>query len=170
VAIGVGASASAPNSVALGNGSVASLANTVSVGAPGSERRITNVAAGINPTDAVNVGQLNSVSAGLQSQIGGLNASVAALAQGVGILQENLQHGLNQAYEGTAIAIAMSGVALPDNKRFAVTTNWGNFRGTNAMSLVAQARVSDNIVANAGFAGGFQYGGIGTRAGLTFAW
>jgi len=64
----------------------------------------------------------------------------------------------------------MSGVALPDNKRFAVTTNWGNFRGTNAMSLVAQARVSDNIVANAGFAGGFQYGGIGTRAGMTFAW
>jgi len=27
------------------------------------------------------------------------------------------------------------------------------------MSLIAQARVSDNIVANAGFAGGFQYGG-----------
>ena len=81
----------------------------MSVGAPGSERRITNVAAGINPTDAVNVGQLNSLSAGLESQIGGLSANVAALAQGVGILQQNLQQGLNQAYEGTSIAIAMSG-------------------------------------------------------------
>jgi trimeric autotransporter adhesin len=77
---------------------------------------------------------------------------------------------LNQAYEGTAIAIAMSGSALPDNKRFAITTNWGNFRGTNAMSFIAQTRLSDNIVANAAFAGGFQYGGYGTRAGLTFAW
>jgi trimeric autotransporter adhesin len=50
-----------------------------------------------------------------------------------------------------------------------ITTNWGNFRGTNAKSLIA-ARISNNIVANAGFATGFQYGGIGTRAGLTFAW
>jgi len=31
---------------------------------------------------------------------------------------------LNQAFEGTAIAIAMGGSALPDNKRFAITTNW----------------------------------------------
>jgi YadA-like membrane anchor domain len=85
-------------------------------------------------------------------------------------LQQNLQQGLNQAYEGTAVAIAMSGSALPDNKRFAITTNWGNFRGTNAMSFIAQARISDNLVANAGFASGFQYGGVGTRAGVTFAW
>jgi hypothetical protein len=34
----------------------------------------------------------------------------------------------------------------------------------------AEFSVSDNIVANAAFAGGFQYGGVGTRAGLTFAW
>jgi YadA-like protein len=102
--------------------------------------------------------------------ISNLNANVAALQQNVAGLRYDLQQGLNQAYEGTAIAIAMSGSALPDNKRFAITTNWGNFRGTNAMSLIAQARVSDNIVANAGFAGGFQYGGWGSRAGLTFAW
>jgi trimeric autotransporter adhesin len=94
----------------------------------------------------------------------------SALQRGVNALQQNLQQGLHQVFEGTAIAIAMSGSALPSDKRFAVTTNWGNFRGTNAMSLVAQARVSDNVVANAGFAGGFQYGGYGTRAGLTFAW
>jgi trimeric autotransporter adhesin len=86
------------------------------------------------------------------------------------LLQQNLQQGLHQAFEGTSIAIALSGSALPDNKRFAITSNWGNFRGTNAMSLIAQARISNNWVANAAFAGGFQYGGIGTRAGLTFAW
>jgi len=49
------------NSVVLGNNSTASGPNTVSVGAAGAERRITNVAPGINPTDAVNVSQLNEV-------------------------------------------------------------------------------------------------------------
>ncbi|WP_062604541.1 YadA family autotransporter adhesin [Caballeronia calidae] len=60
VAIGGAAVASADNSVALGSNSVADQANTVSVGAPDAERRITNVAAGIDSTDAVNVSQLTS--------------------------------------------------------------------------------------------------------------
>ena len=75
-AIGPNATATAPNAVALGAGSLANAANTVSVGAPGAERRITNVAAGINQTDAVNVGQLQSVAAGFQSQIGSLQSQV----------------------------------------------------------------------------------------------
>src|SRR5262249_729029 len=55
--LGTGAQASATNSVALGAGSVASQPNTVSLGAPGAERRITNVAPGVAPTDAANVAQ-----------------------------------------------------------------------------------------------------------------
>ncbi len=96
--------------------------------------------------------------------------SINQLSANVSALQQNLQQGLNQAFEGTAIAIAMGGSALPDNKRFAITTNWGNYRGTNAMSLIAQARISDDVAANAGFASGFQYGGFGSRAGVTLAW
>lgn len=57
-AIGNGASASGDGSIAIGVGSVASDPNTLSVGSAGNERRITNVAAGVNPTDAVNVSQL----------------------------------------------------------------------------------------------------------------
>ena len=60
VAMGNGASATADNSVAIGAGSVADRANTVSVGSAGNERQITNVAAGTQATDAVNVGQLDS--------------------------------------------------------------------------------------------------------------
>jgi autotransporter adhesin len=60
-AFGNEAAASANNSVAIGNGSVADQPNSLSVGAPGAERRITNVAPGINPTDAVNVSQLREV-------------------------------------------------------------------------------------------------------------
>lgn len=63
-AIGNGASASGDGSIAIGVGSVASDPNTLSVGSAGNERRITNVAAGVNPTDAVNVSQLQGFAAG----------------------------------------------------------------------------------------------------------
>lgn len=63
IAIGDGANATAANSVALGAGSVADREDSVSVGAPGAERQITNVAAGTQATDAVNLGQLNAVAA-----------------------------------------------------------------------------------------------------------
>src|SRR5262249_46130768 len=177
-AVGLGASATFANSSAFGAGASATAANQMAFGTALNTYRLPGItsaaslAAQAGPRSFVTTdanGNLAATNFGPQN-IAGLSASVAALQQGFSIVQENLQHGLNQAYEGTAVAIAMSGSALPDNKRFAITTNWGNFRGTNAMSLIVQARVSDNIVANAAFSGGFQYGGYGTRAGLTFAW
>ncbi|EUC19450.1 UNVERIFIED_ORG: trimeric autotransporter adhesin [Burkholderia sp. CF145] len=80
VALGAGANATGPKSVALGSGSVANsstlgsagfnagstalsagtASGELSIGGVGSERRITNVAAGYSATDAVNVSQLMS--------------------------------------------------------------------------------------------------------------
>ncbi|WP_409410328.1 YadA-like family protein [Burkholderia cenocepacia] len=57
-AIGRGATAQANQSVALGDGAMADRANTVSVGSAAQQRQITNVAAGTQDTDAVNVSQL----------------------------------------------------------------------------------------------------------------
>ncbi|MES3081711.1 beta strand repeat-containing protein [Sphingomonas faeni] len=88
VALGRGASATGANGIALGAGSLAARgpqagyaaiglaalqnsAGEVSVGAVGGERQITNVAAGVAATDAVNVGQL----AGVQAQIGTVAAN-----------------------------------------------------------------------------------------------
>ena len=72
-AIGTRAQVTAINSVALGAGSVANRANTVSMGNVGSERQVTNVAAGTQDTDAVNVAQFNSalddVDAGLAGAV-----------------------------------------------------------------------------------------------------
>ena len=56
-AIGATATATGKNAVAVG--AVADRDNSFSVGAKGSERQVTNVAAGTAPTDAVNVQQLN---------------------------------------------------------------------------------------------------------------
>ncbi|WP_303996584.1 YadA-like family protein [Megamonas hypermegale] len=61
VALGANAGVYAANSVALGADSTANRENTVSVGSKNHERQITNVAAGTEDTDAVNVAQLNEV-------------------------------------------------------------------------------------------------------------
>ena len=58
VALGANTTANGHNSVALGQGSVANRDNTVSVGSDAQQRQITNVAAGVQAFDAVNVGQL----------------------------------------------------------------------------------------------------------------
>jgi trimeric autotransporter adhesin len=68
-AIGNQAVATGYNSVSIGSGSVASEANTVSVGAPGNERRITNLAAGVDPSDAVNMQQFQDGMTSLNSRI-----------------------------------------------------------------------------------------------------
>src|SRR5471030_2639676 len=68
VAMGANATASAADSVALGAGSLADRASSVSVGAVGSERQITNVAAGTSATDAVNLSQLNQSASSTLSQ------------------------------------------------------------------------------------------------------
>lgn len=60
-ALGAYASAIAGDCVSLGYASVCDQASTVSVGQVGAERRITNVADGADPKDAVNMGQLNVV-------------------------------------------------------------------------------------------------------------
>ncbi|WP_242680988.1 YadA-like family protein [Paraburkholderia hospita] len=70
VAIGNGARAMALNAVAIGYGSAATVANTFAVSSAGAERRIVNVAAGINDTDAATVGQ---VSSDIQAAIANLN-------------------------------------------------------------------------------------------------
>jgi autotransporter adhesin len=62
-ALGVGARATRQRSVALGSGSVANVVDTVSVGSDKLKRRIVNVAPAVNPTDAVNLAQLQAATA-----------------------------------------------------------------------------------------------------------
>jgi autotransporter adhesin len=90
LALGNGASASGTNSVALGAGSSdGGLANVVSLGSPGAERRLTNLAPGVNGTDAVNVNQL----LGAEQQ-----------------WQVNFNHLAQQTYAGIAATSALAGL------------------------------------------------------------
>ena len=98
--------------------------------------------------------------------ITGLQTNVSTLQTNVATLQNQIR----QAFEGTAVAIALGGSVLPSDKKFAISTNWGTFRGENAMSLGAHMRLSQNVVLNGGVAAGFAQGGVGGRAGVTVAW
>ncbi|MGF7130393.1 autotransporter adhesin [Paraburkholderia sp. EB58] len=106
------ATASADGSVALGQGSVADRANTVSVGSAGSERQITNVAAGVEGTDAVNVNQLNAVA----SQA----AATAAKVDGAVMYDTNADGSVNKnsvtlgGDSGTVIHNVADGVVATD--------------------------------------------------------
>jgi autotransporter adhesin len=112
VALGAGSQATASRSVALGAFSVADQPNTVSVGSAGSERRITNVAPGVNLTDAVNVQQLNNV----QSQIGDIKRI---------------------AYSGIAMSMALSGAVMPplEAGEKGVGVGIGSYQGYGALAL-----------------------------------
>ena len=65
-------------SVALGQDSVASESNTISVGSDTIKRRITNVADGIDPYDAVNKRQLDEV-AGRINSVGALSSALSGM-------------------------------------------------------------------------------------------
>jgi autotransporter adhesin len=116
VALGAETQALANNSVALGAYSVANQANTVSVGSAGNERRLTNVAPGINLTDGVNVSQLTN----LQNQIGDVKRI---------------------AYSGIAMSMAATGAVMPTlyGGEKGVGIGVGAFQGYAALALQFKA-------------------------------
>jgi hypothetical protein len=109
--------------VAIGTGSVADEAHTVSVGSQGNERRITNVAAGRNPTDAANVGQIYAAENRMNNKLGKLD--------------KKLRGGI-----ASAVAVAnIPQVTIPGANMVAVGA--GNYKGQSAVA-VGYSRASDN--------------------------
>ncbi len=140
-AIGDGASATGAGAVALGQGSVADQANTVSVGSQGNERRITNVAPGQAPTDAVNMSQFN---------------------QGLGDVARS-------AYSGIAAATALT--MIPDvdpGKTIAVGIGTANFKGYQAGAIGASARITQNLKVKVG--AGLSAAGTTVGGGMSYQW
>lgn len=144
VALGDGSQALAAGSVAIGANSVATEANTVSVGSIGNARRITNVAPGINATDAVNVQQLIGV-------------------------QSNINSVARAAYTGIAAATALTMIPEVDpGKTLAVGIGTGSYQGYSAAALGFSARITSNLKIKGGVSGGS--GGHSYGAGASYQW
>ncbi len=151
-AIGPNSSATAANSVAVGSGSTNTVANTVSFGSGGAERRLTNVAAGISQTDAVNVGQLQSVAAGMQSQLGGL--------------QNQINDNRWEARGGVALALAASGLRYDDRPgKLSVAGSFGNFKGESGLAFGVGYAATNRLRFNASVSGVPSQGSVGGVVG-----
>ena len=103
----------------IGSGLVADVANTVSVGSQGNERRITNVANGTAPTDAVN--------------------AWARCSRAIGDTAR-------AAYSGVAAATALTMIPEVDpGKTLAVGVGGGTYKGYQAAAVGASARITQNL-------------------------
>lgn len=151
--LGNNVTTAANNSVVLGQGSTSNRDNTVSVGAVGAERQITNVAAGTQDTDAINVVQMRQANAAINSRVDALNRNMsefedethAAVASSLAIasLPQPTEAGYSMLSVGAGtwenkqgFAVGVSGIT--ENNKFiykaAATTNTeGDFGGGAAV-------------------------------------
>ncbi|AXF12082.1 adhesin [Paraburkholderia graminis] len=175
-ALGAGASAATANSVAVGSNSVANsttlatagftpLGGTaisagtaaggeVSVGSAGAERRITNVAAGLNATDAVNLSQLMSEDA----KVNTINNNV-----------NNLSNTVNNIVNGGGIKYFNANSTLADSSATGTdaVSIGGNAQATtaNSVALGSNSVANSSTLATAGFNPGSSAISAATAAG-----
>jgi len=156
----------------LGQGSVADRANTVSVGSAGSERQITNVAAGTQATDAVNKGQLDSGIASANSytdgKFAGLNDSFDVLR---GDMDNRLRHmdrriDRQGAMNAAMLNMATSAAGVRTQNRVGVGIGFQS--GESALSLGYQRAISDRATVT--FGGAFSSDDSSVGVGAGFGW
>ncbi|WP_429502889.1 YadA-like family protein [Paraburkholderia youngii] len=190
VAVGQGAQATASSSVALGQDSVADRENTVSVGSAGRQRQVTNVAAGSQATDAVNVSQLTAVVDGLGGGAsidpttgavtgpsyqlsGGTYSNVGDALSGLDDRMNAADQAINDvargAYSGIAAATALT--MIPDvdkDKTLSIGIGGGTYKGYQAVAIGGTARITQNIKMKAGV--GLSSGGTTVGVGASYQW
>jgi len=122
----------------------------VSVGSAGNERRITNVARGINATDAVNVSQLQS---SMQSTLQTANAYT----------DSRIEDTRRESHRAAAGAIAMARAMMPLSAgEMGLGIGFGISRGQSAAAASFQYYTRQNIHVNVGTSiasGNVQVGG-----------
>lgn len=124
-AFGADARATGNNSVAIGQGSLADQDNIVSVGRAGAERRITNVAAGVDDTDAVNMSQLNAAVGGAASSAAAAQATATTALASAATAQTTA----NTALANAATAQGTADTALANAATAQTTADTAIVRG-----------------------------------------
>ena len=117
--------------------------------------RVTGLAGPVDMADAATKGYVDT----LQGQ--------------TNVQLQSLTSGLNGAFnriernsQGVALAIAMGGGFLSDDKKFSLWGAWGNFDGYNALAAQTYIRLSDDVILNGGMSFGLEENLVGTRVGI----
>ncbi|WP_229278289.1 YadA-like family protein [Burkholderia cenocepacia] len=150
--LGQGASATGSGSVAIGQGSVATEANTVSFGNGTEEgnRRLVNIADGINASDAATKGQLDRAMESVDARFNDTNRAINDVAK--------------NAYAGIAAAMAMPNMTPSQPGKTVVAVGAANFKSGSAIAAGATYRSrSGNWLVN-GATSITSVGDVGVRA------
>jgi len=161
--------AGATNAVAIGQGSIASAANTVSFGSAGNERRLTNVSAGVAPTDAVNMSQLAGITSSITDSF---DSRFGALQSQVNGLQSQITQNLTEARRGIAATAALATAMTPSAPgKTTVTVNTAFYQGETGLGVALAHRLrldlAQSVIVHGSYANAGGNGHIG-RVGLGF--
>lgn len=123
-AIGTNANAIGKGSVAIGVDSIADRENTVSFGSQGGERQLTNIAAGTEATDAVNVSQLRLTEANFSAGLSETNRRIDSVK--------------TDSDRGDALGAALAAlnpIAYDPYEPTQIMVGIGNYKGHSAMAI-----------------------------------
>ena len=111
--------------------------NVVSVGSVGNERRIINITAGVDDTDAVNAGQMNIAA---DNTLNAANAYTdMSLSTATAYTNDRISNLGREAHQGIAGAIALAQASLPLNPgESGIGLGFGNSNGQDAVAVSFQ--------------------------------
>ena len=180
-ALGQVSTAIGDNSTALGEGTDAGFTNSTAIGYNATTTRDNQMVLGTASNTYTAPGIESAASRTAQSgptqlvtsDAGGnlATADPNSVVAGTPAFQ-SLQHQVNRTSEGVAMAMAVGagGTILPCCMNRAVSMEYGNFEGYSAIGLSGVQRLGNNWFANGGVAVGGNYGSVGGRVGVTYAW
>jgi autotransporter adhesin len=154
--------AGAEGSVAVGQGSVADQAGTFSVGSSAFQRRITNIANGVDAGDAVNMYQLQQTELSFQARLDELGTD----------LNRRIDNANRRMDDVGAMAAAFSAM-VPDPRGTGGTQasfGLGVYQDSTALSAGLFHFFDECVLVNVGVSHGFRRNETAGRAGMTIHW
>jgi autotransporter adhesin len=154
--------AGATGSVAIGKDSVADQAGTISVGSSEFQRRITNIANGVDAGDAVNMYQLQETRLSFQNQLDQVSTD----------LNRRISNVDRRVDDVGAMAAAFSAM-VPDPRGSSGTQasfGLGVYEDSTALSAGLFHFFDECVLLNVGVSHGFRENQTAGRAGMTIHW
>jgi len=127
------------------------------------------IASNLAVANGANVNLGDNVVHGVAAPIVGTDAANKAY------VDTNVGKARNQAYEGTAVALAISQPILANGQTFAIRAGWGDYESESAFGVSAAGVIAHDVFGygstvtlDGGVGVGTNYNGVGGKAGVTF--